>query len=68
MRSKIDTAQDYVVDSSRVRSELGYAEMADGAEALRRTIEWELANPPDPVDENVFDYAAEDVTLAHLGR
>lgn len=68
LRSKIDTAQDYVVDSSRVRSELGYAEMADGAEALRRTIEWELANPPDPVDENVFDYAAEDVTLAHLGR
>jgi nucleoside-diphosphate-sugar epimerase len=42
-----DTAQDFVVDSSRIRRELGYAEVVDFDEALRRTIEWELAHPPE---------------------
>ncbi len=41
-----DLRQDYVVDSSRIRRELGYSEIVDAAEALRRTIEWERANPP----------------------
>ena len=38
--------QDYVVDSSRIRAELGYTERTGADEALRRTIEWERANPP----------------------
>jgi nucleoside-diphosphate-sugar epimerase len=41
-----DLQQDYVVDSSRIRAELGYAELIDPDEALRRTIAWERANPP----------------------
>jgi nucleoside-diphosphate-sugar epimerase len=36
-----DTRQDYVVDSTRIRQELGYAEIVDEDEALRRTIAWE---------------------------
>jgi nucleoside-diphosphate-sugar epimerase len=36
-----DLRQDYVVDSTRIRAELGYAERIDPDEALRRTIEWE---------------------------
>jgi nucleoside-diphosphate-sugar epimerase len=43
---ELDLRQDYVVDSTLIRNELGYAETVDPAEALRRTIEWERANPP----------------------
>ena len=35
----------YMVDTSRIRRELGYAEQVPFDEALRRTIEWERANP-----------------------
>lgn len=43
-RSDIDTRQSFDTDSSRVREELGYAEVVDVDEALRRTIEWERAS------------------------
>jgi nucleoside-diphosphate-sugar epimerase len=62
------TDQDYAVDSSRIRSELGYSEPVAEGEALRRTVEWEAANPPDTIDPADFDYAAEDRILAELGR
>jgi nucleoside-diphosphate-sugar epimerase len=67
LRSPIDTAQDYAVDSGRIRRELGYAEPVDEHEALRRTIEWERANPPDNVNDAEFDYDAEDRVLASVG-
>jgi nucleoside-diphosphate-sugar epimerase len=57
-----NTDQHLVMDPTRIRTELGYAEVLDPAEALRRTIAWERANPPtQPVD-----YAAEDALLAEL--
>ena len=34
------------MDSARIRSELGYTESVPVDEALRRTTEWEQANPP----------------------
>ena len=43
LRIEFDTAQQFVVDSSRIRNELGYAEVVDFDDALRRTIDWELA-------------------------
>ena len=45
-----DLRQHYVVDSARIREELGYAESVDADEALRRTIEWERSHPPDVVE------------------
>jgi nucleoside-diphosphate-sugar epimerase len=61
-----DLRQDFVLDSSRIRRELGYREVVEEAEALRRTVEWERANPPtSSVDR--FDYDAEDGALARLG-
>jgi nucleoside-diphosphate-sugar epimerase len=45
---ELDLRQDYLVDSNRIRNELGYAETVDPVEALRRTIEWERLNPPTP--------------------
>ena len=59
-------AQDWTVDSSRIRKELGYKEVVPLEEALRRTISWERANPPE-LDPSRFDYAAEDAVLARLG-
>jgi nucleoside-diphosphate-sugar epimerase len=68
LRVSNDTSQDYAVDSSRIRSELGYEEPVAPDEALRRTIEWERANPPAEVPATEFDYDAEDRALAAVGR
>jgi nucleoside-diphosphate-sugar epimerase len=54
----------FVVDSSRIRDELGYTEVVDERAALERTIDWERANPPDGFE---VDYDAEDAALAALG-
>jgi nucleoside-diphosphate-sugar epimerase len=64
LRFEGDFGQDYVVDSSRIRDELGYAEVVDERTALERTIEWERANPPDGFE---VDYDAEDAVLAAVG-
>ena len=57
----LDFSQQYNVDSSRIRRELDYVEVVPFDEALRRTIEWERANPPETVDPEKFNYSAEDV-------
>lgn len=63
LRWGIDAEQDIVVDTSRLRRELGYEEQVDLEEALRRTVAWERANPPKEIDPKEFDYAAEDAFL-----
>ena len=40
------TDQDLVVDSARIREDLGYAETLPRDEALRWTVAWERANNP----------------------
>jgi nucleoside-diphosphate-sugar epimerase len=60
----LDTRQHWVADTSRIRRELGYKETLPREEALRRTVEWERAHPPDEADPASFDYAAEDAALA----
>jgi nucleoside-diphosphate-sugar epimerase len=62
----VDAAQDIVVDSSRIRSELGYTEPVPLDEALRRTIDWEQAHPPTNINPAEFDYVAEDAILTQL--
>jgi nucleoside-diphosphate-sugar epimerase len=61
-------AQDWSVDSGRIRRELGYQEVVPLEEALRRTIAWERANPPEKIDPARFDYPAEDALMAQLRR
>jgi nucleoside-diphosphate-sugar epimerase len=58
--------QHLFMDSSRIRAELGYKERVPVSEALRRTIEWEKANPPERVDPAQYDYQAEDEALSLL--
>lgn len=66
MREEGNMAQHIVVDSSRIRQELGYSERIDLAESFRRTIAWESVNPPAKIDPAMFDYEAEDRILADL--
>lgn len=63
---EMNFAQDLVVDTTRIREELGYQESIEPGEALERTIEWELANMPDELPPNRFDYEAEDAALPNL--
>ena len=55
MRAGIDTRQDLVVDTSRIRGDLGYAEMTPRDEALRRTVAWERANTPETGEEKLLN-------------
>jgi hypothetical protein len=59
--------QDWAVDTTRIRAELGYTEPTPRAEALRRTVAWARANPPMDLPLTLFDYAAEDAVLAAVG-
>jgi len=60
-----NAAQHVVVSSARIRTELGYKETISKDEAIRRTITWEQANPPQAIGPQQFDYAAEDAVLVH---
>lgn len=64
----LDTGHHLDVDSGRIRRELGYQEVVPRDEAIRRTVEWERANPPETFDSARLDYAAEDAALAALGH
>jgi nucleoside-diphosphate-sugar epimerase len=59
-------AQSLVMDTTRLRRELGYAERVPRSAALARTIAWERDHPPPSPDHRADEYAAEDVVLARL--
>lgn len=65
LRVPFNTEQHLVLDSSRIRQDLSYAEHVPLRDALVCAIEWERANPP-PVAPTAFDYDAEDVVLARM--
>ena len=54
-----NTEQHWSIDTTRIREELSYREPIAQEEAIRRTIEWEHANPTDS-SPHAFDYPAED--------
>ena len=64
LRMGVDTRQNVIADSSRIRAELGYREVTPRAEAYARMVAWERANPATDDDPAAFDYAAEDAALA----
>jgi len=63
--SPLNTAQDWVVESTRIRRELGFIEPTPLEAGIARTIAWERANPPEQIDPKQFDYAAEDAAVHH---
>lgn len=63
LRPRLDTGQDLVADTARLRHELGFAEDVPPELAMRETVAWERANPPHVRPED-FDYVLEDKVLA----
>jgi nucleoside-diphosphate-sugar epimerase len=61
-----NVAQHVVASSERIRTELGYEQLVEIEEAIRRTIAWEQRNPPSTVNLQQFDYSAEDAAIANL--
>jgi nucleoside-diphosphate-sugar epimerase len=55
--------QHWTISTVRIREELGYTEPVAQDEAIRRTIEWERANPTES-SPHAFDYAAEDAATS----
>lgn len=58
------TAHDLTIDSTRLRSELGWHEATAVSQAIDETIAWDRANPPQNLPEGAFDYAAEDAAVS----
>jgi nucleoside-diphosphate-sugar epimerase len=56
--------QHLTYDTTRIREELGYTERLTRAEAIRRTVDWELSHVPGQIDPAAYDYSAEDAVLA----
>ena len=56
------TEQSIEMDSTRIRAELGYCEPVPRPEAIRRTVEWELENPPSPLPPPI-DYSSEELAM-----
>lgn len=61
----LNCAQDLVVDTHRIRDELGYTEPAPPDQAMARTVTWEQAYQPTGEDAEPPDYDTEDRILAH---
>ncbi len=63
----LNAEQNWFVDSTRIRQELGYKEIVPIEEALKRTIEWERNHPSTQMQQLIapwlLDYATEDSTL-----
>ncbi|MPZ83518.1 MAG: NAD-dependent epimerase/dehydratase family protein [Actinophytocola sp.] len=63
-----------LIDMDKMKRELGYRDLVDFPEAIERTVNWYLANPPEPGGEeerqlsDPFDYAAEDEFLTAYDR
>jgi nucleoside-diphosphate-sugar epimerase len=64
LQSGLNTQQEIVIDSTRIRRELGYHETVDREVAFAATVAWERANPPATDGQAHFDYVAEDAVLA----
>jgi nucleoside-diphosphate-sugar epimerase len=67
MHPTFNAKQHLVVDTTRIREDLGYREVLSQDEAIRRTAEWERNNPPAKMDPKQFDYESENELLKELG-
>ncbi|GGZ16346.1 hypothetical protein GCM10011614_33910 [Novosphingobium colocasiae] len=69
-----DTLQSIVPDLYAIKSDLGYKDVVDPVEGLRRTVRWLLENQPEPggrvekILNDPFDYEAEDKFVEEYSR
>jgi nucleoside-diphosphate-sugar epimerase len=64
----LNSDQHLVMDTTKIRRDLGYHETLSRAEALARTVAWDRQHPPSDIDLAQFDYAAEDAILSRVCR
>ena len=57
-----------MIDTTRIREELGFKEMISREEAILHTVEWDRANPMEEIPPGMFDYETEDKILDKLGQ
>ncbi len=67
LKDPMDWNQDWALDSTLIRQELGYSELVPQKESMVRTVQWQSANMPAEFDTKQFDYNAEDEVLARAG-
>jgi nucleoside-diphosphate-sugar epimerase len=60
MRPNFNTSQHLVADCSLIREELGFQEIVTLKNAIEATYAWEAANPPENINQDQFNYHAED--------
>ncbi|MBX9667921.1 MAG: NAD-dependent epimerase/dehydratase family protein [Candidatus Obscuribacterales bacterium] len=63
-----DWRQHLVIDSDTFRKEFDWIEKTDRQQALVETITWQRNNPPESIDQDKFDYDAEDEVIATKSR
>jgi nucleoside-diphosphate-sugar epimerase len=63
LKTPYEPRQDLVVDTRRVRHELGFTEVVSREEGIRRTIAWERTRSPESGDPSPAEYAVEDEVL-----
>ncbi|MBN1551705.1 NAD-dependent epimerase/dehydratase family protein [bacterium] len=68
MKAHINTRQDLVSDTTRIREELDYDEPIPIHEAVQRTIEWERLHPPNTYEPSQFDYTQEDQIINQVSK
>ena len=63
LQHPVDFGQNWDVDTSKIRGDLGYEETVGLEESYRRTVAWKRDHLPQ-FDPEEFDYEAEDAALA----
>lgn len=66
MQTGYTYTQHLLLDTEKIRRELGYYELVSEEEAIQRTIEWQIDNPPGDTAPDKFDYEAEDGVINRL--
>lgn len=68
LQSDRDYRYDLALDTRRFRHELEHRAPVPATEAMAHTVAWTRRHPPSSVDEDGFDYAAEDAVLQREER
>lgn len=63
-----DFAHHLNATTNRLRDELGYIEQTSREDAIRQTVDWERAHPPETIDFQRFNYELENAALETMGR
>ncbi|KAA3601568.1 MAG: NAD-dependent epimerase/dehydratase family protein [Calditrichaeota bacterium] len=64
---KAKSMRQHIISSSeKIRTELGYKELYPFEEGLKKTVEFQMENPPKKIDHKMFDYKKEDEILSKL--